>query len=135
MGIGPTENFVSHMIAGKTGLHGSLGLRFQPSFLHLRILDTHWNFGKRNPGESWTPLPIWGRLSGCPGLPPSYPSDAETGNYAATATIALGRRHQLTSYDAAYLELAMRHGAVLTTLDAKLHKAAVAEGVAVLPPQ
>jgi predicted nucleic acid-binding protein len=60
-------------------------------------------------------------------------SDTETGHYATTATIALGRQHKLTSYDAAYLELAMRRGVALATLDKNLRKAAVMEGVPVLP--
>jgi len=60
-------------------------------------------------------------------------SDAETGHYATTTTIALGRKHTLTSYDAAYLELAMRRGVPLATLDKNLRKAAVMEGVPVLP--
>ncbi len=60
-------------------------------------------------------------------------SDTETGRYASTATIALGRKHKLTSYDAAYLELAMRRGVALATLDKNLRMAAVKEGVPVLP--
>ena len=60
-------------------------------------------------------------------------SDAETGNFATTATIALARKHKLTSYDAAYLELAMRRGVALATLDTNLRKAAATEGVPVLP--
>lgn len=54
-------------------------------------------------------------------------SDAEKEHYAATATIALGWKHKLTSNDAAYLELAMRHGAALATLDKNLRKAATME--------
>jgi predicted nucleic acid-binding protein len=42
---------------------------------------------------------------------------------------ALARHHQLTFYDAAYLELAKREGLALATLDAQLAKAARAEGV------
>jgi predicted nucleic acid-binding protein len=60
-------------------------------------------------------------------------SDAETEHYAATTTIALGRKHKLTSYDAAYLELAMRRGVALATLDKNLRKAAAMEGVPVFP--
>jgi predicted nucleic acid-binding protein len=59
--------------------------------------------------------------------------DTETGRYAANAAIALGRKHRLTSYDAAYLALAMRRGMALATLDRDLRKAAGAEGVPVLP--
>jgi predicted nucleic acid-binding protein len=53
--------------------------------------------------------------------------------YATITTLALGRRHHLSSYDAAYLELAMRLGLPLATLDKNLRKAAQAEGIAVLP--
>ena len=38
--------------------------------------------------------------------------------------LALARKHHLTAYDAAYLELAMRHGLPLATLDKKLKQAA-----------
>jgi len=60
-------------------------------------------------------------------------SDVHTEQRATTTTLALGRRHQLSSYDAAYLELAMRLGLPLATLDKHLRKAAHAEGIAVLP--
>lgn len=60
-------------------------------------------------------------------------SDAHTEHHATTTTLALGRRHKLSSYDAAYLELAMRLGLPLATLDKNLRKAAGAEGIAVLP--
>ena len=60
-------------------------------------------------------------------------SDVHTEQYATTTTLALGRRHQLSSYDAAYLELAMRLGLPLASLDKNLRKAAQAEGIPVLP--
>ncbi|MCX6608333.1 MAG: type II toxin-antitoxin system VapC family toxin [Acidobacteria bacterium] len=41
----------------------------------------------------------------------------------------LAGRHQLTSYDAAYLDLAMRTGLPLASLDDALRKAAIAENV------
>lgn len=43
--------------------------------------------------------------------------------------LALGRRHRLTVYDAAYLELARRENLPLATLDQRLATAAQAEGV------
>lgn len=46
--------------------------------------------------------------------------------------LALGRRHNLSSYDATYLELAMRQGVPLATLDERLVKAARASGVALI---
>ena len=42
----------------------------------------------------------------------------------------LARAHNLTFYDAAYLELAKREGLPLATLDRALERAAIAEGVA-----
>ena len=42
--------------------------------------------------------------------------------------LALARRHRLTVYDAAYLELAVREALPLATLDAALARAARAEG-------
>jgi predicted nucleic acid-binding protein len=45
----------------------------------------------------------------------------------------LARRHKLTSYDAAYLELAIRTGMPLATCDEALAAAAIECGVSVLP--
>ncbi len=44
----------------------------------------------------------------------------------------LARAHELSAYDAAYLEVAYRHGMPLATLDRRLERAAEAAGVAVL---
>ena len=46
----------------------------------------------------------------------------------------LARRYNLSSYDAAYLELAMRHGLPLATQDEQLKLAATAAGVDVVQP-
>jgi predicted nucleic acid-binding protein len=48
------------------------------------------------------------------------------------ALMQLARRHRLTVYDAAYLELALRKGYPLATLDAALSIAARAEGVVLI---
>lgn len=48
------------------------------------------------------------------------------------ALLTLARRHRLTVYDAAYLELARREGLPLASLDGDLRKAAPAEGVPLL---
>ena len=45
----------------------------------------------------------------------------------------LARRHHLTAYDAAYLELAKRRKLPLATLDKDLLRAAPLEGVALVP--
>lgn len=51
---------------------------------------------------------------------------------SSSAVIALARRHNLTFYDAAYLELALRENLALATLDHALVRAASAEGVALI---
>jgi predicted nucleic acid-binding protein len=58
--------------------------------------------------------------------------DPETRAQAWTATLTLALRHNLTLYDAAYLELAQRRSLPLATFDAALSRAAAAEGVATL---
>lgn len=57
--------------------------------------------------------------------------DNETTAHAWGETLALARSQNLSAYDAAYLELAMRRGLPLATLDDKLKAAAGAVGVAV----
>ena len=55
--------------------------------------------------------------------------DPATPAHALAATLQLARRHKLSAYDAAYLELALRTGLPLATLDEKLLKAARKAGV------
>ena len=55
--------------------------------------------------------------------------DEETARQAWADTLHLARAHNLSAYDAAYLELAIRRGLPLATLDAKLKAAANAVGV------
>lgn len=49
-----------------------------------------------------------------------------------TSVMTLARRHRLTVYDAAYLELALRERLPLATLDSELADAARREGVPVV---
>ena len=58
--------------------------------------------------------------------------DPETDRQAWGPTVQLAARHRLTLYDAAYLELALRRGLPLATLDRELRSAASAEGVVLL---
>jgi predicted nucleic acid-binding protein len=46
--------------------------------------------------------------------------------------LPLALEHDLSAYDAAYLDVAVRHGVPLATLDAALQKAARAAGVKIL---
>lgn len=50
-------------------------------------------------------------------------TDPDTSAHALTDTLVLARRHRLSAYDAAYLELALRCQLPLATLDADLRKA------------
>lgn len=56
-------------------------------------------------------------------------TDQETMKHALGDTLNLARRYKLSAYDAAYLELALRTGLSLSTLDADLAKAATSAGV------
>ncbi len=62
------------------------------------------------------------------------PIDLDDGTHPNIwSTIArLAERHDLTVYDAIYLELAMRRGLSLATLDGDLRDAATREGVSLL---
>jgi len=58
-------------------------------------------------------------------------TDTATVTHALHDTLQLARRYHLSSYDVAYLELALRLGSPLATLDVALGKAAQAAGVKV----
>ena len=55
--------------------------------------------------------------------------DAATFQHALSDTLQLARRYKLSAYDASYLELALRLGMPLATLDEDLQKAAKKSGV------
>ena len=55
--------------------------------------------------------------------------DAATFAHALQSTLQLARRYKLSAYDASYLELALRRGISLATLDEDLQKAAKKAGV------
>lgn len=56
-------------------------------------------------------------------------ADNETADHALSEILSIGREQGLSSYDAAYLELAMRHGLALATRDDALRRAAKKFGV------
>ena len=56
--------------------------------------------------------------------------DTQTSPERVRNVLPLAREFGLSAYDGAYLELAVRRGAALVTLDAKLAKAADSVGVA-----
>lgn len=56
-------------------------------------------------------------------------ADAATFSKALADTLQISRRHRISAYDASYLELAMREGLPLATLDEDLRKAASKAGL------
>jgi predicted nucleic acid-binding protein len=60
--------------------------------------------------------------------------DEESAARAWSDVLNLARTHNLSAYDAAYLELALRRGLPLATLDGKLKAAAGAVGVTEYKP-
>ena len=58
--------------------------------------------------------------------------DSSTAERALKDTLQLARRFKLPSYDASYLELALREGLQLATLDSDLHSAMLQTGGAVV---
>jgi predicted nucleic acid-binding protein len=65
----------------------------------------------------------------------ALPVDVEppSGGDTLARVVAIARRHAITTYDAAYVELAKRRGWPLATLDARLKTACGSEGVGTLP--
>ncbi len=69
----------------------------------------------------------WILWAGC-----ACPSTSLTLQHAVENVLPLAVRHAISSYDAAYLELALRKRAPLATLDAGLARAARDAGVALI---
>ena len=63
----------------------------------------------------------------------SIETDTLTEKRAHADILSLARDHKLTSYDAAYLDLALSRGIALATLDKELRNAAETLGVKLLP--
>ena len=59
--------------------------------------------------------------------------DPLTASKSFTRVITLAREYKLSSYDAAYLELAIREGCPLATLDKSMIKAAKKADVMIYP--
>ncbi len=56
-------------------------------------------------------------------------ADAHTFTHVLSDTLQLARRYRLSSYDASYLELAMREAAPIASLDEDLRRAAAKAGI------
>ena len=60
--------------------------------------------------------------------------DEKTSDQALKISIELGRNYQLSSYDACYIELSLRLGLPIATLDEKLKKVSIQLGIAEYKP-
>ena len=97
-----------------------------PGLWHLEVANALLVAERRGviaPGDSDLFL---SRLSDLP-----IQTDGDAAQERQSQVITLARAHGLSSYDAAYLELAHRLGAVLASFDRRLNQAAGELGVAV----
>ena len=60
--------------------------------------------------------------------------DADTFSHVLSDTLQLARRYHLSSYNASYLELALREAAPIAALDEDLRRAATKAGVKLFEP-
>jgi predicted nucleic acid-binding protein len=100
-----------------------------PRLWHLEVANVLL-VGERRRRCTQADVTTW--LSYLSGLPIIL--DSATEAHAWTDTLNLARQQRLTAYDAAYLELALREGVPLATLDAKLRTTAQALGVPLYQP-
>jgi predicted nucleic acid-binding protein len=95
-----------------------------PSLLALEVANVIAKIeskGVVTEADSQRFIALFGRLN--------LVTDQATAAHALGDTLNLARRYKLSTYDAAYLELALRTGLPLATLDADLVKAATTAGV------
>ena len=97
-----------------------------PHLWHLEAVDVLLGAEKRGELEAGEVERFIAQLASLP-----IQTDALTAHQAFSRTLNLSRDYKLSSYDAAYLELAMRKSLPLATLDADLKKAARQAGVSV----
>jgi len=97
-----------------------------PALWHLEVANA-FLMGERRGRNTPVDTVQWtGSLASLP-----IAIDDQTMARAWTDTVNLARLHNLTAYDATYIELALRRGLPLATLDAKMRAAAIAAGVAI----
>jgi predicted nucleic acid-binding protein len=100
-----------------------------PSIWHLEVANAVL-MGERRRRSTEAQAAKW--LSYLGSLPIAV--DDQTNDRAWGEILSLARAHHLSAYDAAYLELALRRGLPLATLDNRLKAAASALGVLAFAP-
>jgi predicted nucleic acid-binding protein len=100
-----------------------------PSIFHLEIANILVMGERRKRSTEAKATAFLTRLAALPII-----VDDQTTSRAWSDTIAVARAHGLTSYDSAYLELALRESLPLASLDRELRAAAKAVGVPSFSP-
>lgn len=121
-GVALADERPSRAVAAVERLRGERGLAPSLLFFEIRnVLLVNERRHRLTPAQSEEFLRIMARL------PITIDFDCDE-----RRLMPLARKHRLTAYDAAYLELALREGVALATLDAELERAARAESVAIV---
>jgi predicted nucleic acid-binding protein len=103
---------------------------YVPTLWHLEIANVLWACERRKrikEADSTQFLAVLAVLN--------IVTDDQTEQHASQTTLSLARRHGLSVYDAAYLELTMRLGLPLGSKDDLLRKVARTVGTSVLPEE
>lgn len=116
----PQTDALLHSLENKRGL--------VPALWHFELTNMLVQAERRKRIASVDATALLGFLDSLP-----IETDSETPASRRRDVWTLARRHGLTSYDAAYLELAIRAGLPLATRDQALARAATECGVSVLP--
>ncbi len=95
-----------------------------PSLWHLEVANTLVVGERRNRCTAAQATAFLSRLAQLP-----IQIDEQTARVAWSAALPIARSQKLSAYDAAYLELAVREGLGLASLDERLQAAAAALGV------
>jgi predicted nucleic acid-binding protein len=100
-----------------------------PAIWHLEVANALLMGERRNRSDQADTAQWTAYLSSLP-----ITVDEQTGARVFTDILSLARTHKLSAYDAAYLELAVRRGLPIATLDTRLRVAATAAGVPLFNP-
>jgi predicted nucleic acid-binding protein len=101
---------------------------YVPTLWHLEIANVLWSCERRKRITEADTTQFLAVLSAL-----NITTDHQTEQHAGQTTLGLARRHGLSVYDAAYLELTMRLGLPLGSKDEPLRKVAKTVGISVLP--
>jgi predicted nucleic acid-binding protein len=118
----PADQRYAEDVLKRMSKHGAL----VPNLWHLESINVLLGAEKRSEVSTGDIERFISQLEMLPIL-----TDPLTAHKAFSRTQALARSYKLSSYDAAYLELALREGLPIATLDKILVKASIKAGVTI----